>query len=108
VTVHRLDERTLELDYGGGILSMPFLELYRDRDIPMPVGTRIELEGLSIEVRATTADGRVSKARFSFDTPLEAPSFKFYFWGEGGFEAFVPPAVGQSRSMPKPRIALGL
>jgi hypothetical protein len=108
VTVHRVDDRTLDLDYEGGILNMPFLELYRDRDIPMPVGHRVELEGLKIEVLATTPDGRVSKARFAFDSPLDAPSFKFYFWGDGGFEPFVPPAVGQRRSMPRPRIALGL
>ena len=108
VTVHRTDERTLELDYAGGILSLPFLELYRDRDIPMQVGQRIELQGLVIEVLSTTKDGRVDKARFAFDTPLEAPSFKFYYWREGGFQPFVPPPIGQKRIMPIPSLALGL
>jgi hypothetical protein len=108
VTVHRTDHRTLELDYEGGILQMPFLELYRDRHIAMQIGQRIELEGLSIEVLGTTADGRLSKARFLFDTPLEAPSFKFYYWHEGRFQPFVPPPIGQQRKVPRQPVALGL
>ena len=108
VTVHRTDARTLELDYEGGILSLPFLELYRDRHIPMQVGQRIELQGLRIEVLATTPDGRVSKARFAFDTDLDAPSFRFYYWRDGGFVPFVPPPVGGQTVMPRASLALGL
>jgi hypothetical protein len=40
----------------------------------------VKLEGLSIEVREITSDGRVSRADFTFDRPLEAPSFRFYYW----------------------------
>jgi hypothetical protein len=108
VTVHRTDPSTLELDYAGGILSLPFLELYRDRHIPMHVGDRVDLEGLKIEVLDTMPDGRVNKARFAFDTPLDAPSFKFYYWLDGGFQPFTPPAVGEQQVMPVASIALGL
>ncbi|HKU38165.1 MAG TPA: hypothetical protein VJR89_08460 [Polyangiales bacterium] len=108
VTVHRTDARTLELDYEGGILSFGFLELYRDRHIPMRVGERIELQGLSIEVLATTPDGRVEKARFAFDTDLDAPSFLFYNWRDGGFVPFKPPPVGEHIVMPRASLALGL
>jgi len=108
VTVHRTDGKTLELDYAGGILSLPFLELYRDRHIPMHVGERVELQGLSIEVLEVMPDGRCSKARFVFDTPLDAPSFKFVYWRDGGFQPWTPPPVGASEVMPVASLALGL
>lgn len=108
VTVHRTDASTLELDYAGGILSLPFLELYRDRDIPMHAGDRVDLEGLRIEVLETMPDGRASKARFSFDTPLDAPSFKFVYWLDGGFRPWSPPAVGEKQVMPVASLALGV
>ncbi|HEX7480121.1 MAG TPA: hypothetical protein VF331_20145 [Polyangiales bacterium] len=100
VTVRRTDERTLELDYDGGILQTPFTELYRDRRLPMRVGERIELEGLSIEVLQLTSDGRPSSARFRFTQPLDAPSFRFYAWIDGRFVPFTPPPVGQRRVLP--------
>jgi hypothetical protein len=100
VHVQRTDERTIILDYPSGILNSPFLELYRDRRLPMAAGERIELDGLRIEVLETTVDGRATRARFSFDTPLDAPSFRFYYWVDGGFAAFIPPAVGQSVIVP--------
>jgi hypothetical protein len=108
VTVHRTDARTLELDYAGGILSLPFLELYRDRHIPMQVGQQVELQGLRIEVLQTTSDGRVSKARFAFDADLDSPSFRFYYWRDGGFEPFIPPPIGRQVIMPRASLALGL
>jgi hypothetical protein len=100
VYVQRTDERTITLDYPGGILGAPFLELYRDRRLPMARGERIELEGLGIEVLETTPDGRASRARFRFDTPLDAPSFRFYYWIDGGFAAFTPPPLGERVRVP--------
>lgn len=108
VTVHRTDASTLELDYAGGILSLPFLELYRDRHIPMHVGDRVDLEGLKIEVLETMPDGRASKARFAFDTPLDSPQFKFVYWLDGGFRPWTPPPVGEKQVMPVASLALGL
>lgn len=108
VTVHRTDASTLELDYAGGILSLPFLELYRDKHIPMHVGDRVDLRGLHIEVLETMPDGRVSKARFAFDTPLDSPMFKFYYWRDGGFAPYTPPAIGEKQVMPPASLALGL
>jgi hypothetical protein len=108
VTVHRTDDRTLELDYAGGILSLPFLELYRDRHIAMHVGDRVKLQGLDIEVLETMPDGRCSKARFAFDTPLDAPSFRFVYWRDGGFQPWTPPAIGEQQVMPVASLALGL
>lgn len=108
VTVRRTGERTLELDYAGGLLSTQFMELYRDRRLVMPVGYEVRLNGLTIEVLALTPDQRVSRARFSFDMPLESPQFRFYYWAPHGFEPFVVPALGEQRQLPRARLEFGL
>jgi hypothetical protein len=104
VTVARKDDRTLELTYHGGILQDAFMELYRDRRIPMAVGDRVLLEGLIIEVIAVTPDRRAERVRFSFDTPLDAPSFRFYAWLDGRFQPFAPPAIGRAITLPAAKI----
>jgi hypothetical protein len=107
VTVRRTGDTTLELTYHGGILNDTFMELYRDRRIPMAVGDRVILKGLTIEVTAITSDKRAERARFTFDTALEAPSFRFYFWRDGRFYPFIPPALGQSVTLPAAQVDYG-
>jgi hypothetical protein len=102
VNVRRVDERTLWLDYEGGILNTPLMEIYRDRRLKMSPGDRVSLEGLSIEVREVTADGRARSATFRFDRTLEADSLRFYAWSKQGFIRFLPPRVGESRNLPAP------
>jgi hypothetical protein len=106
-TVYRTAPNTLELAYEGGILSSPFMELYRDRRIPMMIGERVELEGLRIEVTELTPDQRASRARFTFDAPLDAERFQFYAWLNGHFERLTLPAVGSSRQLPPALLELG-
>jgi hypothetical protein len=108
VIVERTDERTLELTYVGGILQDQGLELYRSRRVPMSPGDRVDLEGLSIVVLDVTNDGRASRARFTFDAPLDAPSFVYYAWGKQGFEHFAVPAIGEKRRLPAAKVMLGL
>jgi hypothetical protein len=108
ITVYRTGENRLELVYAEGILSTPFMELYRDRRQPMAPGDRVELEGLSIEVLEVTADRRARRVRFEFDQGLESPQFKFYYWVDRRYEPFVVPAVGGSRELPVARLELKL
>jgi hypothetical protein len=106
ITVQRTAASTLELTYAEGILSTPFMELYRDRHIPMRVGETIELEGLSIQVLELTADQRASRVRFSFDSALEADQFRFYAWNQGHFEPYTPPAIGAQHALPPAKLEL--
>lgn len=107
VTATRTDARTLELDYAGGILAHPLLELYRARDLPMPVGTRVALDGLAIEVLATTGDGRPRRVRFAFDVPLEDRSLRWMVWKGNGYAPFALPRVGQRKRIAPAFIPLG-
>ena len=96
----RVDARTLSLDYKGGILSSPFMELYRDRRLRMTPGETVSLEGLEITVTGVTADGRANRAEFRFDTPLDDPVFVFYYWTDNAFHHFKPPPIGGVTHVP--------
>ena len=105
--VTRLDARTLELRYAGGILGSPLLELYRARSLPMPVGTRVELSDMTATVTEVTADQRVAAARFTFTTPLDDPGYRWLAWGDGRYVPFTPPAIGASVELPAAQLVLG-
>jgi hypothetical protein len=108
VTVQRTSDRSLRLRYEGGILTHPFMELYRARSIPMPAGSRVDLDGLAIVVAHTTVDGRPDVADFTFDRSLQDPNFRFYYWTDNGFASFIPPAPGEQRTLPSAVMRYGL
>ncbi len=106
--IERPDAQTLDLAFGGGLLAAPLQELYRARELVMPVGSVVQLRGLRIEVRALTADRRVAAARFRFDAPLEDPRFVFVTWDGSRYRSFRPPPVGGMADLPPARLPFGL
>jgi hypothetical protein len=106
--VFRTDDTTLRVRFARGILADPLLELYRDRDAPMPVGSRVSLAGLDVEVTALTQDGRVSEARFRFDRSLDDPRLRFLAWDGQGYSRWRPPAPGASARVPPAALRFGL
>lgn len=108
VTVERTEDRVLTLTYEGGILNTPFLELYRDRRNAMAPGHTVDLLGHRIEVLEVTEDGRASRVRFAFDHSLADAGFRFYIWGDDGYEPWRPPAVGGSVKLPAAVLRYGL
>jgi hypothetical protein len=108
VTVERVSDRALRLSYEGGILTTPFMELYRNRHLPMKVGDRVAITGLDIDVAHVTPDGRPDVANFTFDRSLDDPSFIFYYWTDQGFSQLSVPAIGASRALPPAILHYGL
>jgi hypothetical protein len=108
VSALRTDDRTLELRYRGGLLREPLLELYRARDRPLAYGTRIELEGMRIEVTELTADGRLAAVRCAFDQPLDAPRLRFLAWDGTRLAGIEPPRVGERLELPAAQVRFGL
>lgn len=107
VAVRRESDRTLVLDFDGGILSSPMMELFRDRRLPMAPGDTIRLEGLTIRVLSVTADSRARRVAFEFDDSLDLPAFQFLYWERDHFVPFALPGVGSERTAPAARIGLG-
>jgi hypothetical protein len=97
INLQRTAANVLVLEYAEGILSTPFMELYRDRRMPMHQADTIQLEGLHIEVLEVTADARARTVRFTFDVTLE--QLRFYAWKDGRFERYNVPAIGAHESL---------
>jgi hypothetical protein len=96
VDVRRVDEKTIVVRPSPGFLAWLDDRLTRGEDRPMKVGEKVELTGMTAEVTALTPDGRPAEAVFRFGKALEDPSLRWMQWKDGGFEPFVPPAVGES------------
>ena len=106
LTIDRSDERTLDVEFGGGLLASPLLELYRARELVMPRGARVELSGMQVEVRALTRDRRVAAARFRFAASLDDPRYAFLYWDGERYRPFEIPLLGQRGRVPPARLPL--
>jgi hypothetical protein len=95
VTIHRLDEHTLEIAPRWGYLHLALDRVFRSERRPMAVGDLVKLTGMTARVTALTLDGRPAVATFRFDLPLESPSLVWLCFRGKSFERFSPPAVGQ-------------
>jgi hypothetical protein len=107
IELSRVDERTLQVRYDGGLLGRPLSELFRDRRLPMKVGDRVDLAGLGIEVLAITPEGRAETVRFRFEDSLDAASLLFYRWENAGFRRMTLPAVGETVHLDAPVLEVG-
>jgi hypothetical protein len=92
--ITRPDPRTLDVAFEGGLLGSPLLELYRARDIPMPIDTRVELAGMTVTVTALTPDQRIAAAQFRFTEALEDARFAFLCFHDHSYRLCQPPPVG--------------
>jgi hypothetical protein len=119
VTVTRVDARTLAVRPEHGYLASSGLRgnpwrvfplvhpaygyrygdgFFRSEAHPMPLGQRVELMGMVVEVTALTEGGRPAEARTQFALPLEDSSFIWlqWDWSKEAFVPFVPPRVGET------------
>jgi hypothetical protein len=95
LTITRIDERTVDIEFKQGLLRTLPGHLLRGRSHPMHVGQRVELSGMSVEVLALADDYQPSRARFTFAVPLDDPSLLLLQWKGGKFVPYTAPAVGE-------------
>ncbi len=100
VDIRRTGPRTLLVRSAGGFLSQATETLLHDPRDPMPVGTRVEVDGDTVQVVETTADGRPAQVRVTFDRPLEAPGLCWIVWTDKRLSRFRLPKVGGSVHLP--------
>lgn len=96
VTIHRPHENVLVVRPDKGYLNWIADRLFRDDQHPLSVGDKVELEGMTVEITALTADGRPAEAAFRFAVPLEDESLCWLCYRDKAFEPFALPAVGES------------
>jgi hypothetical protein len=96
VKIYRPDARTLVVQPEYGYYAWILDALFRNSQHPFSVGDRVELTGMTVEIKELTGDGRPAKAAFTFAVPLEDPSLRWLQYKDGDFIPFTPPAIGQS------------
>lgn len=80
---------------GGTFLDGGLARLYRADRFLYSLNEVISLEGLTIKVLAIT-DNEPYRVRFTFEKPLEDPSYLFLHSCEEGLRRFKPPEIGKS------------
>lgn len=102
VTARRVDERTLDLTMADGYFGGALGALFHDTLARFAVGATFTVPGMAATIRSRTPAGAPATVRFRFATPLESQSRRWVRFEGGGFEPFVPPAPGESTSLPAP------
>ena len=106
--IERVDARTLRLRAGTGYLSHPFDGLFRSVRTPLPVGYRVDLGDVAIEVTRLTPDGRPAEIAARFTAPLEDRSLRWIQWKDGAYRPWAPPPVGATLDFPPAVLRLPL
>jgi hypothetical protein len=100
VKVYRPDAKTLVIRPAYGFYVHVLDALLRNKQNPFSVGDRVELTGMTVEIREVTNDGYTTEAAFIFSVALEDPSLRWLQYKDGAFLSFTPPAVGQKVVLP--------
>lgn len=100
VEIYRPDAKTLIVRPAYGFYAHVLDALFRNKQNPFSVGDRVELTGMTVEIREISNDGQVAEAAFIFSVALEDPSLRWLQYKDGAFVPFTPPAVGQKMVLP--------
>ncbi|MDT8303942.1 MAG: hypothetical protein RQ760_20845, partial [Sedimentisphaerales bacterium] len=100
VEVYRPDAKTLILRSAFGFYTYVLDSLFRNEDHPFSIGDRVELTGMTVEIREITSYGNVAEAAFIFSVPLEDSSLRWLKHKDGAFVPFTPPEIGQKVVLP--------
>jgi hypothetical protein len=100
VAVYRPDAKTLIVRPTYGFYPYVLDSLFRNEDNPFSVGDKIELTGMTVEIREKTRSGNVAEAAFIFSVALEDPSLRWLQHKDNAFVPFTPPAIGQKVVLP--------
>jgi hypothetical protein len=100
VEIYRPDAKTLVIRPAYGFYVHVLDALFRNKHNPFSVGDRVELTGMTVEIREITSNGQATEAAFIFSVALENPSLRWIQHKDGAFVPFTPPAVGQKVVLP--------
>lgn len=91
----------------GRMLETVFEQLMRSAQFPLPVGTKVQLEGAEVTVLGLN-EGLPNKLSIRFDEEPERGSYTLARWEDGRLSHFALPAVGQTVELPRLRSVLSL
>ncbi|GAK58713.1 hypothetical protein U27_05688 [Candidatus Vecturithrix granuli] len=102
-TLTRIDDRSIEIESGQGLLDTFTGRLLRGPSHPMYVGQRVVLSGMMVEVLALADDWQPARIRVTFSVSLDDPSLLLLYVKNGRLVPYTPPAIGETVSLPSNR-----
>jgi hypothetical protein len=96
VRITRTDARTLHVQPEGGFMTRVLNRIFRGRDDPFAYGAPAGLPGIDIRVVEVDPWGEALEATFTFDHPLESPSYRWVTWTGTRYAVFTLPKVGET------------
>lgn len=99
--ITRTGPETFELEVvDGRMLQTVFEQLMRSSRIPVPVGTKVQLDGVEVSVLSLD-DGLPNRLGLRFDHDPELGGYTMAKWDEGTLSPLQLPAIGQTIELPK-------
>jgi hypothetical protein len=95
IDLRRTDEHTVIVRVEGGFYRFGTELLTRAEKAPMPVGTKVLLTDVTIEVLATAPDGVPTEASFRFEESADSDAYLWEQWVGPRLVHVHPPAVGE-------------
>lgn len=102
--LRRLDAHSIELSVLSADVRDAFAgSIYRPRESPLEVGTRVRLPAMEVEVLAARG-GNPHRLLVRFARELDDPRLVFLHARPEGLRRFTPPEAGQSVLLPRPAL----
>lgn len=100
VEVYRIDGYSLRVRTPEGLFGDMFSRLWRSpEDEPITVNQEFLIPGVTVRVTRVGKDGPEEMV-YRFSVPIDDPSLKWLQWKNQTYMTFVPPAIGESVSLP--------
>jgi hypothetical protein len=100
VDLRRTDEHTVIVRVESGFYRFGTELLTRDEHVPMPVGTKVVLTDVTVEVLATAPDGVPTEASFRFDESADSDAYLWEQWVGPRLVHVHPPPIGEHVTIP--------
>ena len=100
VKLSRLSQRVLRLEPENGFLYLQADRLARSDQYSFTVGETVLLSGVRVNIVSLNEKNRPSVVDFHFDEDMDAASYVFMVFHNGGYHQFSFPNIGASEMLP--------
>jgi hypothetical protein len=104
VEIEGVDAHTVIIRAQEGLFNQPYQKVFRDESLPFSPGNIVKLNGMTVQITKTNANGRPIEIRYNFESALDDPLLRWVIWSDRGFVSFIPPTAGQRIMLKKPSL----
>jgi hypothetical protein len=104
VEIEGVDAHTIIVRPQEGLFSQPWDRVFREDSLPFSPGDSVALNGMTVQITKTTANGRPTEMHYNFASALDDPLLRWVIWSDRGFVPFIPPTAGQRIMLKEPSL----